>query len=161
MKKSEMIANSRKTITNLGYTFLHWLLVVILGAISFVVQFSFMIDTGEDYSSFIFSGEVYSINFFTYLIGIALFVVGYYIMWKKYLVVDWNGFKGQFWLWKFTYVIIALVALVAIFAVALLIIASHVGLSVDVRPEWTMWGSVALPVYAVIFSIVDLFHSKF
>ncbi len=151
---------NRSPIKNLAYTFFHWFLVVALSAISFFVQYAFMIDTGESYSGFFFSGSIYSVNFFVYPIGVALFLVGYYMIWKKCLVVDWNGFHGKFWLWKVGYVLIVAVALVAIFVVALLVMFCYTGLAIDITPVWATWGYVAYPAYVVFVAVIDLYINR-
>ncbi len=158
--EKEIHENKRSSIKNLAYTFLHWLFVVFLSAISFVVQYSFLIDTGETHSSIIFSGSIYHVNYLMFPIGVALFLVGYYILWKKYLVEDWKGFKQRFWLWKVAYVIIALVALAAIFVAGILGLFLNLGLSGDIQPEWTTWGFAAFPIYVVLVVVIDLWVSR-
>lgn len=151
MNKTEL----RSPIQNLAYTFVHWVFVVFLSIISFVVQSSFLIDTGETYGS-IFSGNIYRVNYVTFTIGVALFLAGFYIIWKKYLVVDWNGYNGQFRIWKVAYVMLAFVALCAIFAAGSTGLLFCRGLGGKIRPEWTEWGFAAFPVYVVLVAVVDL-----
>ena len=151
-----MESNKRKPILNLIYICLHWILVEILCVISLVVQFSFLKDTGETFSGFFNSGMVYEINYLMFILGTALFVVGYYIIWKKCLLVDWNAFSGHNLLWKVVYIIIALVSTAVIYVEEVLGIFLVVGFDYDIRPEWTTWGFVAIPVYVVIVMIVDL-----
>ena len=70
---------------NLLFTLLHWILVIVLGLISSVIMFSFLVDTGETYSSIIFSGSVYHVNYVIYPMGLVVFLVGYYMLWKRCL----------------------------------------------------------------------------
>jgi len=156
MNKTEVIS----PIKNLAYTFVHWFLVVLLSIISFAVQYSFLIDTGETYSSIIFSGSIYRINPVTFPIGVALFLVGFYIVWKKYLAADWKGFRGQFRMWKVAYVVIALVALGSVFVAGIIGLFLYLGLTGDIRPEWTTWGFAAFPIYVVSVIVIDFVVSR-
>ncbi len=150
----------RSPIKNLVYTFFHWFSVVALSAISFFVQYAFMTDTGESYSGFFFTGSIYSINYFMYFIGVVLFFAGFYMIWKKYLVVDWNGFHGKCLLWKVSYLLIATVALAAIFVVALLVMLCYTGLVIDITPVWATWGFVYFPVYVLLVAVIDWYISR-
>lgn len=151
MNKTEV----RSPIKNLAYTFAHWFLVVLLSIVSFAVQYSFLSETGETYSSFFFSASIYRINPVTFPIGVALFLVGFYILWKKFLVPDWKAFYGQFWSWKVAYVVIAIVALGAIFLVGVITLFCYLGLTGNIRPEWTTWGFAAFPIYIVLVIVID------
>lgn len=150
MKKKEI----GSSIKRLGYSFAHWCYVVILSIVSFVVQYSFLVDTGEKTSGYIFTGSIYRVNYVTFPIGVVLFLVGYYFIWKEYLLEDWNGLKGQFWLWKVLYAIIGILALGAIFMTGISTIFWHVGLGGDIRPTWTIWGFVAFPIYVVLVPVI-------
>lgn len=76
------------------------------------------------------------------------------------LVVDWNGFYGKFWLWKVGYVLIAAVALVTIFVVALLVMLCYTGLVIDITPVWATWGFVYFPVYVLLVAVIDWYISR-
>ena len=148
--------NTRTSIKNLIYTLAHWILVVLLAVISFVLQYSFLVDTGETYSDIIFSGSFYRVNYVTFSIGAVLFLVGFYLIWKKCLVPDWLGFNGKFWMWKVTYVIIALAALGAILVAGVIVEFINTGLAGIIKPEWTTWGFVAFPLYIVFVAIIEV-----
>ena len=147
---------NRTLVKNLAFTCLHWMLVVLLGIVSFVVQYSFLIDTGEEYSSIIFSGSVYHINYVTFSIGVGLFLVGYYVLWKKYLLVDWKVFDGHLWIWKIGYILPALTAMAVVFLSGVIILFLYLGFDRDIIPEWTTWGFAAFPVYMVLVIIVEV-----
>ncbi|MBQ8199684.1 MAG: alpha/beta hydrolase [Lachnospiraceae bacterium] len=115
-----------------------------------------MKDTGETFSGFFNSGMVYEINYLMFILGTALFVVGYYIIWKKCLLVDWNAFSGHNPFWKVAYIIIALVSAAVIYVEEVLGIFLVSGFDYDIRPEWTTWGFVVFPVYIVLVMILDL-----
>lgn len=152
MKKKEI----GSSIKRLGYSFAHWCYVVILSIVSFVVQYSFLVDTGEKTSGYIFTGSIYRVNYVTFPIGVAIFLIGYYFVWKEYLVEDWKSFNGQFWMWKVAYVIIALLALCAIFMAGIMIMFLNIGFADTIRPTWTIWGCIAFPIYVVLVAIVNL-----
>lgn len=145
----------RSPIKNLVFTFLHWVLVVLLSVISFFIQYAFLIDTNESHFDYIFSGSVMRINWWTFSFGIILFLLGFILLWKKFLVVDWNSFQKYLWVWKMAYIIIALGSLAAIFVAGILIHFLHVGLGNVITPQWTTWGCIALPVYVVLVIVVD------
>ncbi len=151
---------SRKPFLNLIFTILHWILAEVLCLISLVIQFSFLKDTGETYSGIIFSGKVYEINYLMFVLGTALFLAGFYIIWKKCLLVDWNAFSGKNFLWKVLYLIIALVSAGVIFVEEVLGIFLVVGFTDDIWPEWTTWGFVWFPVYILAVIIIGLIKNK-
>ena len=145
---------------HLVFSFLHWVIVVILSIISYVLQYSFMIDTGERYSSFIFSGSVYRVNAPMFTLGVTIFFIGYYFLWKKYLFPDWKAFAKCFWIWKAAYVLIVILALCAVSFAGIVILFFYVGLSINLTPEWTMWGCVAFPVYMLLVVLAEIVGSK-
>ena len=152
---------SRKPFLNLIYTILHWILVEILCVISMVVQFSFMKDLGETTYSGLFSGgTLYEINYLMFVFGTVLFWAGFYIIWKKCLLVDWNAFGGKNFLWKVLYLIIALVSTGVIFVEEVLGVFLVVGFADDIQPEWTTWGFVLFPVYVLAVIIIGLIKNK-
>ncbi len=150
-------SDSRTPRGALGWTFLHWLLVLVVGAVSFVVQFSFMIDTGESYSGFIFSSDIYMVNPVIYPVGCVLFLVGYYVLWKRYLKPDWKGMAGYRWGWRAGYIVVSLIGLFALFASFVVVLFLYCGLTISLRPEWAMYGMFAFPAYAVLIPIIDLY----
>lgn len=151
---------NRSPIKNLGYTFVHWILVVLISFISFCVQYSFLIDTGESYSSFIFSGNIYHVNYVTFPIGVAIFLFGFCFVWKKLLVEDWKLCCEQSWKWKAAYVLIASVVLFAIIAIGALVVFLYLGLSGDITPTWTVCTCFAYPIYAVLVIVVDCLKNR-
>ena len=155
-----MNKTKRNPWKNLLFTLLHWILVVLLGMISAIVLFSFLVDTGETYSSFIFSGSVYHVNYVTYPMGLAAFLVGYYMLWKRFLLPDWMAFAGCFWGWKVVYILIALTALAGVFAMGLVALLYAVGLSGLLTPEWTEWGFILYLVDIVVVAIVEIIRSR-
>ena len=140
---------------NLALTFIHWLLAVILSIISYMLQYACLIDTGEDHYSFIFSGDIYRVNRIAYVIGIAVFLAGFCFLWKRYLAPDWRYFAGRCWGWKFGYIVITVVALAAVFVSGIVILFMKLGLSDNIRPEWTTNAFGAFPLYMVFIIIVD------
>lgn len=155
-----MNKTKRNPWKNLLFTLLHWILVVLLGMISAIVLFSFLVDTGETYSSFIFSGSVYHVNYVTYPMGLAAFLVGYYMLWKRFLLPDWMAFAGCFWGWKVVYILIALTALAGVFAMGLVALLYAVGFSGLLTPEWTEWGFILYLVDIVVVAIVEIIRSR-
>ncbi|MBQ8527592.1 MAG: hypothetical protein IJ429_03875 [Lachnospiraceae bacterium] len=155
-----MDSKSRKLIVNFIYTILHWILAEVLCVISIVIQFSFLKDTEETYSGIIFSGKVYEINYLMFVLGTALFLAGFYIIWKKCLLVDWKAFNGRNILWKAAYFLVALVSAAIIFVEEVLGIFLVVGFTDDIRPEWTTWGFVWFPVYILAVMIIGLIKNK-
>ena len=150
----------RKPFLNLIFTILHWILAEVLCLISIVIQFSFLKDTGETYSGIIFSGKVYEINYLMFVLGTALFLAGFYIIWKKCLLVDWNAYEGRNLLWKAAYFLIAVISVAIILVEEVLGIFLVVGFTDDIRPEWTTWGFVWFPVYVVLVMIVGLLKNE-
>ena len=151
----------RKPFLNLIYTICHWFLVEILCAISMVVQFSFMKDLGErTYSGLFSGGTLYEINYIMFILGTALFLAGYYIIWKKCLLVDWNAYEGRNLLWKATYLLVAVISVAILLVEEVLGIFLVVGFTDDIRPEWTTWGFVWFPVYVVLVMIVGLLKNE-
>lgn len=75
---------------------------------------------------------------------------------EKMLVPDWLGFNGKFWMWKVTYVIIALAALGAILVAGVIVEFINTGLAGIIKPEWTTWGFVAFPLYIVFVAIIEV-----
>lgn len=151
-----MESKSRKPLVNLIYAMLHWVLVEILCVISLVIQFSFLKETDETFSGLFNSGRVYEINYLMFIMGTVLFLVGYYMIWKKCLLVDWNAFSGRNLLWKVVYFIIALISIGVIFVEEVLGIFLVVGFDCDIHPEWTTWGFVAVPVYVLAVIVIEL-----
>ncbi len=147
---------ARAPWATLGWSFVHWLLVLVLGAVSAGVWYSFMIDTGESYAGSFFVSEIYLINPVTYPLGCILFLVGYYVIWKRYLKPDWKALAGYFWLWKAGYIVLSLIAIVALFFVFLMIMFLYCGLTISVHPRWTEDVIFVFPAYAVLMPIVDL-----
>lgn len=150
----------RKPFLNLIFTILHWILAEVLCLISLVIQFSFLKDTGETYSGIIFSGKVYEINYLMFVLGTALFLAGFYIIWKKCLLVDWNAYEGRNLLWKAAYLLITVISVAVIFVEQVLGIFLVVGFTDDIWPEWTTWGFVWFPVYVVLVMIVGLLKNE-
>ena len=150
----------RKPFLNLIFTILHWILAEVLCLISLVIQFSFLKDTGETYSGIIFSGKVYEINYLMFVLGTALFLAGFYIIWKKCLLVDWNSYEGRNLLWKAAYLLITVISVAVIFVEQVLGIFLVVGFTDDIWPEWTTWGFISVPVYVVLVMIVGLLKNE-
>ena len=46
-EKLNVVTYETENIKNLIYTLAHWILVVLLAVISFVLQYSFLVDTGR------------------------------------------------------------------------------------------------------------------
>ncbi len=151
---------NRKPFLNLIYTICHWILAEILCVISMVVQFSFMKDLGETFSGLFNSGTLYEINYLMFVLGTALFLAGFYIIWKKCLLVDWNAFSGKNFLWKVVYFIIAIVSAGVIFVEEVLGVFLVVGFTDDIHPEWTTWGFAVFPVYVLLVIIIGLFRNR-
>ena len=146
----------RSPIRNLVYIFIHWLLVVILSVISFYLQYAFMKDTGEESFDYIFSGKVYNFNYVTFSLGVVIFVVGFHIIRKKFLITGWFDFDGQFWMWKAGYVMISLIAMGAISVAGILIPFMHLGLGSIVKPEWLSYGFFAFPAYVLLAMVIHI-----
>jgi len=155
-----MDSKSRKPIVNFIYTILHWILAEVLCVISIVIQFSFLKDTEETYSGIFFSGKVYEINYLMFVLGTALFLAGFYIIWKKCLLVDWNAFSGKSFLWKIVYFIIAIVSAGVIFVEEVLGVFLVVGFTDYIHPEWTTWGFAVFPVYVLLVIIIGLIRNR-
>ena len=119
-------------------------------------MYNFLMDTGETYSDIIFSGGFYRVNFVTFAIGVVLFLVGFYLIWKKCLVTDWLCFDGEFRLWKAVYVTLALAASGAILVAGVIVESVNTGLTGIITPEWTTWGYVAFPLYIVFVAIIEV-----
>lgn len=145
---------------NLLFALLHWGLVVVLGIISSIILFSFLVDTGETYSSFIFSGIIYHVNYVTYPMGLAAFLVGYYMLWKRFLLQDWKSFAGCFWGWRVVYILIALAAMAGLYAAGVFTLLFAVGLSGTLTPEWTIWGFLVYLVDIVVVAVVEIIRSR-
>ncbi len=155
-----MSITKRNPWKNLLFTLLHWVLVVGLGMISSIILFSFLVDTGETYSSLIFSGIVYHVNYVTYPMGLAAFLIGYYILWKRFLLPDWKAFAGRFWAWRAGYVFIAVAAMAGVFATGVVALLFAAGLSGTLTPEWTMWGFLVYLVDIVVVAIVEIIKNS-
>lgn len=155
-----MNTTDRKPWKNLVCILLHWFLVVLLSMISFLVQYSFLTDTGEIHSSIIFSGSIYHVNYVAFPIGVAAFLIGYYVLWKRYLLPDWNKLAGRFWGWRAMYVLIVLIAMVTIFVVGIIALILKLGLGGNITPEWTTWGFVAYPVYILLIVVVEIIKNR-
>lgn len=148
----------RKPWKNLLFTLLHWVLVVLLGMISTIVLFSFLVDTGETSSSFI-SGSIYHVNYVTYPIGLAVFLIGYYMLWKRFLLPDWMAFVGHFWGWRVGYILIALAAMVGMFVAWVIALLYSIGLGGILTPEWTEWSFIVYLVDIVVVAIVEIIRN--
>lgn len=150
---------SRSPAKNFAYTLLHWFFVVVLSMLSFVLQYSFLTDTGKTSSGGLLFKRIYRVNPVMFFIGVALFFVGFCIIWKKYLAVDWNGFKEKCCMWKVAYVTIAIIALGAIFLAGIIIMFLCLGFDV-LRPEWTQYGCFAFPIYVVLVIVIDFLAKR-
>ncbi len=155
-----MSITKRNPWKNLLLTLLHWVLVVVLGMISSIILFSFLVDTGETYSSFIFSGIIYHVNYVTYPMGLVAFLIGYYILWKRFLLPDWKAFAGRFWGWRIGYVFIALAAMVGVYVAGVFTLLFSVGFSGILTPEWTMWGFLVYLVDIVVVALVEIIKNS-
>ena len=95
-----------------------------------------------------------------FVLGTALFLAGFYIIWKKCLLVDWNAYEGRNLLWKAAYLLITVISVAIIFVEQVLGIFLVVGFTDDIWPEWTTWGFVSVPVYVVLVMIVGLLKNE-
>ena len=156
----KMNTPNRNPWKNLLYTVMHWFLSVLLGFVSAYVLYSFPVDTGETYASFIFSGSIYHVNYLTFTIGMLMFLIGYNFLWKRYLVPDWKAFACRCFGWRVLYVLLAVAALVAVFFVGILGLLMSFGLSGKLTPEWMMWAFCVYPVYMVLHVVLELLISR-
>ena len=148
--------NGRSNISNLVYTIIHWIIVVFLSGIAYVVQFSFLKDTGIEHKESFFYAKEVSINYLAYFIGTIIFLLGYYFVWKKYLRVDWNNYKEGSIGWKIVYFILMLIAMFSIFIVSIMVMFCYTGLSIYIVPEWTTWSCAVFPAYIFLVTIIDM-----
>ena len=138
-------------------TFFHWGLVVLLSLVSFVLQYRFATPEGAPVTGGLFAAQLYKVNMPMFIFGVAVFLVGFYLMWKKLLLIDWIKLDGQDVIWKIAYVIIAIVALFAILLVGVLILFLNTGLGGVMSPKWTEFTAFAFPAYSLGVIVVDWF----
>ena len=156
----KMNTPNRNPWKNLLYTVMHWFLSVLLGFVSAYVLYSFPVDTGETYASFLFSGSIYHVNYLTFPLGIILFLLGFYFLWKRCLVPDWKMLSGRNFGWRVVYVLFGVAAVVAVFFVGILGLLLSFGLSGQLTPEWIMWAFCLYPVYMVLLMVSELIRSR-
>lgn len=154
-----MDGTKRNPFKILLFTLLHWCLVVVLSFIAAIVQYSFLVDTGETYSSFIFSGSIYRVNYATYLLGIVIFLIGYQLLWKRFLLPDWDAFAECFWGWRILYILIALVAMAVVFFAGVISQLFVLGLGGTLTPAWTEWGFMVYLLDIAVVAIVEIVRS--
>lgn len=147
---------TRSEIATLAWSYLHWWIVLGMSIVSFVLQFAFLVDTGEDYSGWITYGDIYTFNPVTFPLGVILFLIGYYVLWKLFLRGDWERFKGEMWLWKAGFAIIAIIFLLKICLAYYFVFLLLGGWDIAIHPEWMLWSGVVFPIYVFGISIVDL-----
>ncbi len=149
-------SKTRSEIATLAWSYLHWWIVLGMSIVAFVLQFAFLVDTGEDYSGWITYGDIYTFNPVTFLLGVILFLAGYYVFWKLFLRGDWERFIGEMWIWKAGFVIISVTFLLKICLAYYFVFLLLGGWDIAIQPEWMLWCGVVFPVYALMISIVDL-----
>lgn len=149
-------SKDRSTIATLGMSYLHWWIVLGMSIVAFVLQFAFLVDTGEDYSGWITYGDIYTFNPVLFPLGVLLFLVGYYVLWKLFLRGDWERFKGEHWVWKVGYSIIAITFLLKIFLTYWIVFTVLCGWDISIHPEWMLWACIVFPMYVLVISVVDL-----
>lgn len=81
--------NKLPNLTILLKMFLHWIIAELVSATAFLVQFSGKIDRDPDSPAAFLYGKTYDLNILFYMLGLAIFLAGYFFAWKLYLAEDW------------------------------------------------------------------------
>lgn len=138
---------------DLGVTLFHWILVVLISMFSYDVQYIGLKEVGEVQDTFLFATQFYEVNVPMFILGIALFVIGFHFIWQKFLKKDWIKFNFQGTGWKVAYVIIAIIAIFAIFVGGIFVLFFHMGLT----GELTFNAGFVFPIYIVGYIFVSSF----
>lgn len=146
----------RSSLGYIGFYHLHLLLALAVGLVAGIVDFAFARKLSE--RSWSVDADL---NVFSLAIGFALFVIGIFYVWNRFLRDDWAGIKGTgagYIIWMIAISLgAALVYLVGFFAVAIIMLGFFDEV-VPVSPSMIFVLSLA---YAVLMPVINVLWNKF
>ncbi len=137
-------------------TLAKWIMVFLGCTGCFFIEYAFSTDTGEVYDSFMFLCTYYELNYVAYMVGLLLFLVGYFLVWKFFLKADWKAYREERWYIKLGYVLLVALTVVGLFYTSFIAMWMSTGWG-SYRQQDFLEGMVyAQLIYFIALPTVDL-----
>ncbi|MBO4695852.1 MAG: hypothetical protein J5643_01070 [Lachnospiraceae bacterium] len=145
--------------------FMFWLLAVGAAFLGSLIQFQDLKPTGVVKSGSLFSGEYYDFEGLNYILGAAVFLILFGILWFLIMRGMFRPIRRSSKFVQFLCVVISLAGVVGIFFVTLWVDLQHLGLSDGIRHQvfeaFTLFGwSVVAFVRACVGGVMGIREEK-
>ncbi len=135
--------------------FFHWIIAELILATAFLVQFSGKIDKDPDSMAAYLYGKTYELNVLFYILGLIIFLAGYFAVWKLYLKEDWlllNCKKKRFLISGILMEVIMLVATFFLFFAAMALSLGWANFSA--KYKWVDYSIFVLLLYMILMPLL-------
>lgn len=111
----------RGNLLNLIFMMFHWILADATVLLGYLFQLAFPKD--PDPETVAYCGKIYHANIPMFILGTLIMLLGYFLVWRLWLLDDWNRYKGKGKGWVFAGIMLELVNMVGLFVLFYLVMA--------------------------------------
>ncbi|MBR0133387.1 MAG: hypothetical protein IJM14_09955 [Lachnospiraceae bacterium] len=140
-------------------TFFMWLVVFGLSCVTTTVQLIGKEDKGYGGSDF-FRVTVYEVNVILIIVGGALFIILFSVLWHFFIFKNLEELKEEHAGYKLFFFILCVIGFFGIFMGIVMTLVATTGIFSALYPSWTESFIFLIPVLALLIVVVDVMINK-